>query len=64
MFSNFIYLVSVLSIVPQISNQRLSFLCCIIAGFQSDIYKGGIMDKTGMCEAASRTGRHNSPLWV
>jgi hypothetical protein len=28
------------------------------------IYRGGIIDKTKMYEAASRTGRHDFFIWV
>jgi len=33
-------------------------------GFQIDVYRGGIMDKTMMDEAALRTHWHDSGLWV
>jgi hypothetical protein len=33
-------------------------------GFQIDVYRGGIMDKTMMDDAVSRTLSHNSALWV
>jgi hypothetical protein len=40
------------------------FLFLLATRFQIDIYRGGIIDKTNMYEAALRTGWHDSPLWV
>ena len=58
------YLISVLSIVPQWAKKRLSFLFVLATGFQIDVYRGGIIDKTVMYEAVSRTHGHDISIWV
>jgi len=36
----------------------------LATGFQIDVYRGGIIDKTEMYEAASRTHWHDNSIWV
>ena len=36
----------------------------LATGFEGDFYRGGIIDKTNVCEADSRMGWHDNRLWV
>jgi len=59
------YLISVLSIVPQMIGQRLSFIDKYNKMIESaGDYKGGIIDKTKMCEAIWQMGWHANLIWV
>jgi len=39
-------------------------LFSLATGFQIDVYRGGIIDKTVMYEAVSRTHWHDISIWV
>ena len=53
-----------LSHIIQVKNKDYRFLLVLAIGFRVDVYRGGIMDKTLMCESASRMDWHDFSIWV
>ena len=57
------YSISVLSIVPQEINWGYLFLMRTTLWVQGGDYTGGIIDKTKMCDTASRKIWHDNLKW-
>jgi hypothetical protein len=44
--------------------ENIVFLLVLARGFQIDVYRCGIIDKTEMYEGALRMNWHDSSIWV